>query len=48
MHLQDHRCQFNIWKCKWGGWQHACERGKPRETSHHVEVLFITTQELKL
>ena len=48
MHLQDHRCQFNIWKCKWGGWQHACERGKPRETSHHVKVLFITIQELKL
>lgn len=48
MHLQDHRCQFNIWKCKWGRWQHACERGKPRETSHHVEMLFITIQELKL
>ena len=48
MHLQDHRCQLNIWKCKWGRWQHACERGKPRETSHHVEMLFITIQELKL
>ena len=48
MHLQDHRCQLNIWKCKWGRWQHACERGKPRETSHHVKVLFITIQELKL